>query len=207
MEALSIFSLVVIGIIALVIIGLLAAFTKFYVKVPQGWALIINDMTDLPKVKFTGGIVWPIINKKELMKISLITLEIDRKNKEGLICHDNIRADISVSFYLRVNETQEDVLKVAKSIGVDRASDKAAVNELFNAKFAEALKTVGKQMDFVDLLKTASPSVTKSSKSSATTSTATHSKTWPSTTWNRPRKPRSTPTTSSTPKASAKSPS
>ncbi len=151
MEALSIFSLVVIGIIALVIIGLLAAFTKFYVKVPQGWALIINDMTDLPKVKFTGGIVWPIINKKELMKISLITLEIDRKNKEGLICHDNIRADISVSFYLRVNETQEDVLKVAKSIGVDRASDKAAVNELFNAKFAEALKTVGKQMDFVDL--------------------------------------------------------
>jgi len=151
MGTLSIMTLVVVGIIALIIICILFAVTKLYVKVPQGWALIINDMSSMPKVKFTGGIVWPVINKKELMKVSLITLEIDRKNKDGLICKDNIRADISVAFYLRVNETQDDVLKVAKAIGVDRASDKEAVNELFNAKFAEALKTVGKQMDFVEL--------------------------------------------------------
>ena len=39
----------------------------------------------------------------------------------------------------------------AKAIGVERASDRAAVNELFNAKFSEALKTVGKQFDFVQL--------------------------------------------------------
>lgn len=151
MTTLSIMTLVVVGIIALIVICVLVAVTRLYVKVPQGWALIINDMSSTPKVKFTGGIVWPVINKKELMKVSLITLEIDRKNKDGLICKDNIRADISVAFYLRVNETQDDVLKVAKAIGVDRASDKAAVNELFNAKFAEALKTVGKQMDFVEL--------------------------------------------------------
>ncbi|QWF17514.1 hypothetical protein [Lysobacter capsici] len=62
-----------------------------------------------------------------------------------------MRADITVAFYLRVNETQQDVLKVAKAIGVDRASDRTAVNELFNAKFSEALKTVGKQIDFVKL--------------------------------------------------------
>ena len=43
------------------------------------------------------------------------------------------------------------MLKVAKAIGVDRASDRSAVNELFNAKFSEALKTVGKQFDFVQL--------------------------------------------------------
>ncbi|MEZ5536789.1 MAG: hypothetical protein R3F02_14320 [Thiolinea sp.] len=151
MGTLSIMTMVVVALIILVVIGLLVMVTRFYVKVPQGWALIINDMGKTPQVKFTGGVVWPIINKKELMKISLITLQIDRANKEGLICKDNIRADISVAFYLRVNETAEDVLKVAKSIGVDRASDRNAVDELFNAKFAEALKTVGKQMNFVDL--------------------------------------------------------
>jgi uncharacterized membrane protein YqiK len=151
METLTITTLIGTGLIALIVIGLLVSITKFYVKVPQGWALIINDTTSTPKVKFTGGIVWPIINKKELMRISLITLELDRRNKEGLICRDNIRADITVAFYLRVNETQQDVLKVAKSIGVDRASDKDAVHELFNAKFSEALKTVGKKMDFVSL--------------------------------------------------------
>lgn len=150
-SSLTIFTLVVIAIIAFLFIAILIAFTKFYIKVPQGWALIINDTSSTPKVKFTGGIVWPVINKKELMKISLITLEVDRKNKDGLICKDNIRADITVAFYMRVNETQEDVLKVAKSIGVERASDREAVHELFNAKFSEALKTVGKNMDFVDL--------------------------------------------------------
>ncbi len=139
------------GVVFAIILGLIAIFKAFYVKIPQGWALIINDLSDTPKVKFTGGMAIPVIHKKEYMKISLITLEIDRRGKDGLICNDNMRADITVAFYLRVNETQQDVLKVAKAIGVDRASDKEAVNLLFNAKFSEALKTVGKQMQFVSL--------------------------------------------------------
>lgn len=139
------------GLVVLFVIALIALFKAFYIKVPQGTALIVNDMSSTPKVHFTGSLVYPVIHLKEFMKISLITLEVDRRGKDGLICRDNLRADITVAFYLRVNETQEDVLKVAKAIGVDRASDRGAVNELFNAKFSEALKTVGKQFDFVQL--------------------------------------------------------
>ncbi|MGG2396475.1 hypothetical protein ACJRW5_05925 [Pseudomonas sp. SH1-B] len=139
------------GLVVLFVIALIALFKAFYIKVPQGTALIVNDMSSTPKVHFTGSLVYPVIHLKEFMKISLITLEVDRRAKDGLICRDNMRADITVAFYLRVNETQEDVLKVAKAIGVDRASDRGAVNELFNAKFSEALKTVGKQFDFVEL--------------------------------------------------------
>lgn len=140
-----------VGAVLLFIFCLFVLFKAFYIKVPQGTALIVNDMSSTPKVHFTGALVYPVIYKKEFMKISLITLEVDRRGKDGLICRDNMRADITVAFYLRVNETQQDVLKVAKAIGVDRASDKVAVNELFNAKFSEALKTVGKQIDFVKL--------------------------------------------------------
>jgi len=84
-SSLTIFTLVAIGIVVLLVIIIMYAFTRFYIKVPQGWALIINDMSNKPQVKFTGGVVWPILYKKELMRISLITLEIDRKNKDGLI--------------------------------------------------------------------------------------------------------------------------
>lgn len=133
------------------LVGFAILFKAFYVKVDQGTALIINDLSRTPKVKFTGGMVIPVIYRKELMKISLITLEVDRRGKDGLICADNMRADITVAFYLRVNETQEDVLRVAKSIGAERASDREAVYDLFAAKFSEALKTVGKQIDFVQL--------------------------------------------------------
>ncbi len=139
------------GIFLLVLLGLAGLFKAFYYKVEQGTALIVNDMSSRPKVHFTGALVYPIIYKKELMRISLITLEVDRRGADGLICKDNMRADISVAFYLRVNETAEDVLKVAKSIGASRASDQAAVDQLFSAKFSEALKTVGKQVEFVSL--------------------------------------------------------
>ena len=140
-----------VGVLILVLVGILALVKAFYIKVDQGQALIKNDTTATPKVYFTGGMVLPVIHKKEIMQISVITLEIDRRGKDGLICKDNLRADINVAFYLRVNETAEDVLKVAKAVGVNRASSKDAVNELFNAKFSEALKTVGKKMEFLEL--------------------------------------------------------
>lgn len=143
---LTVGALIVIGTL-----GALAIFRAFYIKVEQGTALIVNDMSTTPKVVFTGKLVIPVIHKAERMKISLISLQVDRRGKEGLICKDNMRADIAVAFYLRVNETQQDVLRVAKAIGVDRASDRAAVDELFNAKFSEALKTVGKKFEFTEL--------------------------------------------------------
>jgi len=143
--------LVLVGCVFAIIMALLAIIKAWYVKVPQGTALIVNGLGPIPKVSFTGAIVFPIIYKKELMKVSLITLDVDRRGNDGLICKDNMRADITVAFYLRVNETAEDVLKVAKSVGAERASDKVSVDTLFSAKFSEALKTVGKQIDFVSL--------------------------------------------------------
>ncbi|MCK4841610.1 MAG: hypothetical protein KAT04_06970 [Methylococcales bacterium] len=140
-----------VGIAFVIIMGIAILFKAFYIKVNQGTALIVNDMSSKPKVHFTGALVYPIIYMKEFMKISLITLEVDRRGNDGLICSDNMRADITVAFYLRVNETTEDVLRVAKSIGVDRASDRDAVYQLFSAKFSEALKTVGKKFEFVQL--------------------------------------------------------
>lgn len=139
------------GVLLVVIFGVFGLFRAFYIKVDQGTALIVNDMSARPKVHFTGALIIPVLYRAEHMRISLITLQVDRRGKEGLICKDNMRADITVAFYLRVNETQDDVLRVAKAIGADRASDKNAVDELFNAKFSEALKTVGKKFEFTDL--------------------------------------------------------
>lgn len=139
------------AVITVILIGFISMALKFYVKVDQGTALIVNTMKAVPEVTFTGQLVIPVIHKKEFMDISLNTIEIDRRGPDGLICMDNIRADIKVAFYVRVNKTKEDVLRVAQSIGCARASDRATLEELFVAKFSEALKTVGKQLDFVDL--------------------------------------------------------
>lgn len=143
--------LVLAGIAVVFIFGLFAMFARFYRKVEQGHALIINPFRGDPKVTFTGGLVLPIINKAELMDISIKTIEIDRSGDQGLICADNIRADIKVKFFVRVNQTAEDVLRVAQGIGCARASNHEILEDLFSAKFSEALKTVGKALDFVEL--------------------------------------------------------
>lgn len=124
---------------------------RCYRKVDQGCALIINKLRAVPDVTFTGGVVLPIIHRAEIMDISVKAMVVKRDGKNGLICADNIRADISVSFYIRVNKTQEDVMRVAQTVGCARASKLETLDDLFQAKFSEALKTVGKQMEFTTL--------------------------------------------------------
>ncbi|MCC3763898.1 hypothetical protein K3N28_12570 [Glycomyces sp. TRM65418] len=135
---------------ALVFLGVLLMVIRLYRKVAPGQALVVTKLRTR-KVSFTSALVLPIIHRAEYMDISVKTIEINRAGKDGLICQDNIRADISITFFVRVNATVDDVLNVAGAIGTKRASDQDTLQELFNAKFAEALKTVGKQLDFTDL--------------------------------------------------------
>lgn len=136
--------------VIVVIIGLLALFSRFYHKVEQSKVIIRNGVGN-QVVCFGGIFVVPIIHRFEIMDISVKRVEIAREGKDGLICKDNLRADIRVAFFVRVNQTQEDVLKVAQLLGCQKASDPATLMAFFDAKFSEALKTVGKKFDFVEL--------------------------------------------------------
>ncbi|HWB81894.1 MAG TPA: SPFH domain-containing protein, partial [Nannocystaceae bacterium] len=143
--------LIAVGVGVVILLGLVALIAKFYRQIDQGKALIVNKMGKEPLVSFTGATVFPVIHRAEVMDISVKTIEISRTAKDGLICADNIRADIKVAFFVRVNKTVEDVLKVAQTIGCARASDSETLETLFTAKFSEALKTVGKRLDFEEL--------------------------------------------------------
>ncbi|OXY97707.1 flotillin family protein [Streptomyces diastatochromogenes] len=146
MEALG----VLIAVCLVVVLLALFAFSRLYRKVDQGRALIVSR-TRKVDVTFTGQVVLPVLHKAEIMDISVKTIEISRSGRDGLICRDNIRADIRISFFVKVNKTEADVIKVAQNVGTERASHQDTLQELFHAKFSEALKTVGKQMDFTDL--------------------------------------------------------
>ncbi len=150
MDAITVGIGVLVAAVLLIVLTLLFVVSRLFRKVEQGKALIVSKMRKVD-VTFTGQVVLPVLHKAEVMDISVKTIEISRTGRDGLICRDNIRADIRISFFVRVNKTVEDVIKVAQAIGTARASDKETLQELFNAKFSEALKTVGKQLDFTDL--------------------------------------------------------
>lgn len=87
------------------------------------------------------------------MDISVKEVVIHRHGPTGLICRDSLRADIQVTFYVRVeSEDQEMIKHVAQTIGCQRASDPQVLSELFEPKFSDALKTAGREFNFEDLL-------------------------------------------------------
>lgn len=137
-------------VVAVASIGLIFWILSMYKKTVQG-IVILRTGYGGTKVFFNAGIVIPVIHRMESMDISVKKLEISREGRAGLICKDNMRADIQVAFFIRVNKSVDDIVNVGQTIGCQRASDAQTLRELFEAKFSEALKTVGKKFDFTEL--------------------------------------------------------
>ncbi len=139
------------GIVLFLIIVYFSIIAMFYKKVPQGRAIVRTGFGGTKVATDKGLYVVPVFHKVEVMDISVKKIQIERLAHEGLICRDNMRADIKVAFFVRVNNDVSFIKRVAQTIGVDRASRIETLEDLFEAKFSEALKTVGKKFDFIEL--------------------------------------------------------
>lgn len=145
------FILLAVGVIIFIFIAFIVVLSIFYKKIPQGKAIVRTGVGG-SQVAFNKGMyVIPVFHKMEIMDISIKKIDIARQQNDGLICKDNIRADIKVAFFVRVNKSVNDVINVAQNLGCERASDPETLKSIFEAKFSEALKTVGKKFDFIEL--------------------------------------------------------
>ena len=140
-----------VGLILFLIIVYFAIVAMFYKKVPQGKALVRTGRKGIHIGTDKGIYVIPVFHKLEIMDIAVKKIQIERIGKDGLVCKDNMRADIKVAFFVRVNPNVDSIEKVSQSIGCERASDPETLEELFEAKFSEALKSAGKKFEFTDL--------------------------------------------------------
>ena len=139
-------------ILIIILIGAVGLYQLLFIKIPQDSVLIINDMGQEPKIHFSGPVYCPLIYKKTVIKIKLISFKIELNNNKNLVFKDNEQANICVIFNLKVNETSEDVLKAVKAMGVKRISNQKAVSAFFDARFIEALRKVAEQTELVNLL-------------------------------------------------------
>ncbi|MCA5004421.1 flotillin family protein [Sphingobacterium bovistauri] len=143
--------LIAVGAVVFIIIAFFVVLSMFYKKIPQGKAIVRTGVGGSSVTFNKGMYVIPVFHKMEIMDISVKKIEINRMQGDGLICKDNIRADIKVAFFVRVNKSVDDVINVAQNLGCDRASDPDTLKSIFESKFSEALKTVGKKFDFIEL--------------------------------------------------------
>jgi uncharacterized membrane protein YqiK len=135
---------IVIGAGVVVMFGTLLLVVRCWRQVPSGKALIVKKMGTQDRVTFgSGAVVLPFVNQAEVMDLAVKTFEVECR---GVASRDDVKVDIDVTFYVRVNATVDDVLKVAQSVGCARASDQSAVDQLFRPKFTEAILTVAAKL-------------------------------------------------------------
>lgn len=131
----------------LITAGMMKWMISFYVKVPAGSVLIVNRTKGMVDVSFTGGLVLPQIHRGEIMDISAKEIALVREGGRPLLFAGQRPAELRASFTLRVNPTREDILKVAHTLGVERASNLDALRELFTPLFEQALEQTAAALD------------------------------------------------------------
>lgn len=143
-------ALIVGGLLLCLVLGAVVLAARLRRRVDRSTALVVHG-GGRAEVSFTDRVVWPVLQRAETIDLAIQPIEVDCRRSVGLVCRDNIRADITLTFYVRVNNTVEDVLKVADSVGATRATDPRVLNDLFVPRFIEALKSVGVHLEFEEL--------------------------------------------------------
>jgi len=140
--------LILMGIVALLwVLGLLVS-AKLVRTVKQGQALLVTGPSGSTRVYFGGAVVYPLIRRADVMDIRLQVVPIERRDSEALFFRDGRRGEARFVFYIRISPTAEDIDRVARSVGCERASDLTTLRELFTARLTEAMKETAKELDF-----------------------------------------------------------
>ena len=103
------------------------------------------------KVVISGGaFVVPVLHEITPVGMNVMRIEVSRRQAQGLITKDRMRVDVVADFFVRVGSTREEVSRAAQTLG-RRTLDPESARELFEGRFAAALRTAAAQMTLFDL--------------------------------------------------------
>lgn len=140
--ALSQVILVAFGVALLLVGSIVITITRLYRKTAADEAFVRTGMGGAKAVIDGGAIVIPVVH--EIIPVSLKTMKliVERHKENALITGDNLRADITAEFYVRVQKQRDDVLAAATSLG-EKAMDPKQVEATVFEKLVSALRTRG----------------------------------------------------------------
>ncbi len=103
------------------------------------------------KVVINGGaFVIPVLHEITPVNMNVMRVEVRRGQTTALITGDRMRVDLITEFFLRVKPTQEAVAIAAQTLG-RRAMQPDGIRDLFEGKFASALRAVAAEMTLQEI--------------------------------------------------------
>lgn len=136
------------AIAALVFAGIVAA--KLYTRSSQERAFVRTGLGGMRVVMSGGAMVLPIFHEIIWVNRNTLRLEVRRDEKGSLITKDRLRVDVGAEFYVRVAQDAAAIANAAQTLG-QRTLNPAALKELVEGKFVDALRTAAAAMTMDNL--------------------------------------------------------
>jgi uncharacterized membrane protein YqiK len=103
------------------------------------------------KVVVSGGaFVIPVLHDVTLVNMTVMRIEVARRESQALITKNRMRVDVVAEFFVKVGSTREAVGNAAQTLG-RRTLERDGTRDLLEGRFASALRTVAAQMTLEEL--------------------------------------------------------
>lgn len=135
-------------LVALFALGLV--FARLYHRSSKEIAFVRTGMGGEKVVRDGGALVLPVLHETIPVNMNTLKLEVMRAREAALITRDRMRVDVQAEFYVRVKPDAGAISTAAQTLG-RRTMDPAALKELVEGKFVDALRAVAAGMSMEEL--------------------------------------------------------
>jgi uncharacterized membrane protein YqiK len=138
------------GLILIALFALGLVFARLYHRASKEIAFVRTGLGGEKVVRDGGALVLPVMHETIPVNMNTLKLEVLRARDAALITKDRMRVDVQAEFYVRVKPDASAISTAAQTLG-RRTMDPAALKELIEGKFVDALRAVAAGMSMEEL--------------------------------------------------------
>lgn len=138
------------GIILAAVFTLGLIFARLYHRASKEVAFVRTGLGGEKVVRDGGALVLPVLHETIPVNMNTLKLEVLRAREAALITRDRMRVDVQAEFYVRVKPDASAISTAAQTLG-RRTMEPAALKELVEGKFVDALRAVAAGMSMEEL--------------------------------------------------------
>ncbi|MBI4575268.1 MAG: hypothetical protein HY722_03290 [Planctomycetes bacterium] len=131
-------------------IATFVAFKTFYRKTSANEAFVRTGVGGNRVVMDGGAFVVGFLHEVKWISLETLRLQVERSEKGALITKDNLRMDVTVDFFIRVQPDRESIMQSARSLG-DRSLSPDSIKDLMEAKLVGALRDTAAQRNLLEI--------------------------------------------------------
>jgi uncharacterized membrane protein YqiK len=144
----DILTMIGVVLVALFAIGLVVA--RLYRRSSKEVSFVRTGFGGQKVIMNGGALVFPVLHEQIPVNMNTLRLEVRRAADQALITKDRMRVDVQAEFYVRVQPVVESIANAAQTLG-RRTMEPAALKELVEGKFVDALRAVAAEMAMEEL--------------------------------------------------------